>query len=131
LKSSFFKRLFKTLRTSIDLYPSDNNPLSESVYNVEWLSSSKVEESLLFVNLSLSSIIIRLAVFVPIPGIATRASISLFIIFFLKISGSILLIIVIANLGPIPLIPISNKKICYDKYYDRDKIWPKKSLDRI
>ena len=30
-----------------------------------------------------------------------------------------------------PWIEISNKKICYDKYYDRDKIWPKKSLDRI
>ena len=30
-----------------------------------------------------------------------------------------------------PWIEINNKKICYDKYYDRDKIWPKKSLDRI
>ena len=30
-----------------------------------------------------------------------------------------------------PWIEIKDKKICYDKFYDRDKIWPKKSLDRI
>ena len=30
-----------------------------------------------------------------------------------------------------PWIEITDKKICYEKFYDRDKIWPKKSLDRI
>ena len=28
-------------------------------------------------------------------------------------------------------IEIINKKICYDEYYDREKTWPKDSLDRI
>ena len=30
-----------------------------------------------------------------------------------------------------PWIEISNKSICFDKFYDRDKIWPKESLERI
>ena len=30
-----------------------------------------------------------------------------------------------------PWIEITNKKICYDQYYDREKTWPKDSLDRI
>ena len=30
-----------------------------------------------------------------------------------------------------PWIEITNKDICHEKMYDREKIWPKESLDRI
>jgi len=30
-----------------------------------------------------------------------------------------------------PWIEISDKSICYEKMYDREKTWPKESLDRI
>ncbi len=30
-----------------------------------------------------------------------------------------------------PWIEILNKSICFDKFYDRDKTWPKESLNRI
>ena len=30
-----------------------------------------------------------------------------------------------------PWIEITNKTICYDEMYDREKTWPKDSLERI
>ncbi|MBI29255.1 MAG: hypothetical protein CMI95_05125 [Pelagibacteraceae bacterium] len=30
-----------------------------------------------------------------------------------------------------PWIEVTNKEICFDIYYDRDKIWPKESLKRL
>ena len=95
----------------LGLYPNEMRAFTTSLNNCDTdspPSSKPSESSLVFMNFSFSSTMIRLAVLAPTPGTAVNATTSPAITRSFNLDGSIPDSIVNASLGPIPLIEINN-----------------------